>query len=1280
MFALMSVTQMLTQTQFLKLASDRASAAGLLVGNVATKKMAFNSTLFAGGIKKLLPNLFNFGKVIARFLGPIGLAITAIGATVSIIKTVNAARERERLSIEGLGDAALLTKDKLKTLGDIFGVVPQTTALERTGPSLVVNREERTKIDELRSNEDFLKQFENDIKALRQATSKEAELIFNSLAIQLKGKGFAKEQITNIIQALQEESGKIDLKFDFANIDLGTDQGQETLKKNIADLGSSLGKDFSTGYTEETQSGINRATGEIVTWTKQTLSKDLKKTVSTVSKSIVGILNGISGQLETGTITAKQFDQSFGNISKTISNMPKPQAALLMGEVFKNLPGELAKSAAGLKNTSNQLLLVEAAMLGVTTITPAMIAALKMAEESLDGGAQRAASRVRRRIKEEIASLKEIRELVAKELGGEGTGGGGGEKSVYQKAIEELKEQRKQLIQSQDAFAKLKKAGVETGRAFEIASNPILAAAIATTKVGTPQWKELLKLIKDVNRELLSSELLKFFEGRTAELNLKKQFAEILPLLEGMGLKSEDIKAIFSDPDLARAFIKDLQDGVLNSKELAKYIKQIPEMKKIDIVLGFSEDDAEAELQRKADELFGFLERAVQREYKPKIINAEKEVEAAQAAVDGVQSEIDKIERNIESLQRTTELNFSRPIEAFQEQIADLQRNIELNFERPIEELNKQINSIEKTIESSFDTPIAGLQAEIEKMQRSIEMGFERPIAALQEEASDLSNELELMDRAAQQINDKYDEQEEALSRISDINQEISAQQKSQLSIADALTQGDISAAAQAAQEARSQAAAAASERASGTIDAARQAQLEALRTRQGMTRVQVEQRQFTISQQVFNLEEQREEVQAQTLIKQDQIYALEQARIPVQEQIRVKQNQIAEIQLKQELVQRNIRDIEDQIYDLEQLREANLIEIRDLEDKVYNIKIGSLLTAQNQLKVAQDNLQVIKNELQARLDDIETQKDAWQAAADATIAASILAGDYNDVLDATIGKLESILDYWKKIAAAMTAAMSGVGGFTSGTGSTSVAVSTPEQDAAAKAAAEAADAAAAAAAALAAEAEAAAAAAAAAAADAASVKSAITAISTAQTTKDINKAVQVAVLVGESASNIANAMMTGLVAQGVDTANAASTARYTGMAIQYQQQQEQQKAATQAATNAAYETANRLKSKFANSGGLMRKYYAKGGPSLGSDIVPAMLTPGEFVMSKYAVKNFGVDNMKAVNDGTYAGESVYNYSINVNVKSGANPDEIARSVMTQIKQIDSQRIRGQRV
>jgi hypothetical protein len=73
------------------------------------------------------------------------------------------------------------------------------------------------------------------------------------------------------------------------------------------------------------------------------------------------------------------------------------------------------------------------------------------------------------------------------------------------------------------------------------------------------------------------------------------------------------------------------------------------------------------------------------------------------------------------------------------------------------------------------------------------------------------------------------------------------------------------------------------------------------------------------------------------------------------------------------------------------------------------------------------------------------------------------------------------------------------------------------------------------------------------------------------------------------------------------------------------------------------------------------------------------MLTPGEFVVRRRAVDNFGVDKLRAINSGAYSGDSVYNYEVNVNVKSDANPDQIARAVMGQIKQIDGQRIRGNR-
>jgi len=94
---------------------------------------------------------------------------------------------------------------------------------------------------------------------------------------------------------------------------------------------------------------------------------------------------------------------------------------------------------------------------------------------------------------------------------------------------------------------------------------------------------------------------------------------------------------------------------------------------------------------------------------------------------------------------------------------------------------------------------------------------------------------------------------------------------------------------------------------------------------------------------------------------------------------------------------------------------------------------------------------------------------------------------------------------------------------------------------------------------------------------------------------------------------------------------------------------------------------------------GGMVNYKAMGGmfKSINTDSVPAMLTPGEFVVRRHAVNSFGVDNLKKINSGTYNGDSVYNYEVNVNVKSDANPDQIAQAVMGRMRQIESQRIRG---
>jgi TP901 family phage tail tape measure protein len=91
-------------------------------------------------------------------------------------------------------------------------------------------------------------------------------------------------------------------------------------------------------------------------------------------------------------------------------------------------------------------------------------------------------------------------------------------------------------------------------------------------------------------------------------------------------------------------------------------------------------------------------------------------------------------------------------------------------------------------------------------------------------------------------------------------------------------------------------------------------------------------------------------------------------------------------------------------------------------------------------------------------------------------------------------------------------------------------------------------------------------------------------------------------------------------------------------------------------------------------SGGMFRTPYADGGL--------ARLHDKEFVMNAGAVKDYGVNNLKAMNNGTYTGGSVYNsYGVNINVGgSNSNSSEIARTVIREIKRLDSQNIRSTKV
>ena len=320
------------------------------------------------------------------------------------------------------------------------------------------------------------------------------------------------------------------------------------------------------------------------------------------------------------------------------------------------------------------------------------------------------------------------------------------------------------------------------------------------------------------------------------------------------------------------------------------------------------------------------------------------------------------------------------------------------NFTKQIDIQTAAIDIAEKAI-SDYQNKIAGLQydleynaiygsriidnlnAQVDTLNRTTEINFDRPLANLSDESNILSNTLGLIDKAEEGINKKYDAQEEALSKISQLNSDIAAQEKQRLTLADALSQGDISAAAAAAQDMRTAAAEAATRRSSGTLAAARESEVGAVSV-SGMTRVQIEERQFQIGQQTFALEQQRQVIEAQILAIQDQVYAKELLREPINKKIRDHQFDIDTIQRGSLL--RAQQALEKEILKKEQYEKQTDALKKSLEYE--NKTKDQWIIINTELTAVESKMKAVENETSKSAKNTKAILDSWQALKSKTI------------------------------------------------------------------------------------------------------------------------------------------------------------------------------------------------------------------------------------------------------------------------------------------------------
>jgi TP901 family phage tail tape measure protein len=170
-----------------------------------------------------------------------------------------------------------------------------------------------------------------------------------------------------------------------------------------------------------------------------------------------------------------------------------------------------------------------------------------------------------------------------------------------------------------------------------------------------------------------------------------------------------------------------------------------------------------------------------------------------------------------------------------QNELADIDPQLGTDrYNEAVGKLESFFDSQEALMDATTEAATKTNRALIETLENQIE-GYNRQIGAFE-------RDLDKIAEKETEINKAYEEKTKALATVKKLNQDIINQQKSQLSIADALSRGDISAAASAMQDARAQGAAAQGDAAGTALDAARQSQLDSLKEN-GLTRSEIEEK-----------------------------------------------------------------------------------------------------------------------------------------------------------------------------------------------------------------------------------------------------------------------------------------------------------------------------------------------------------------------------------------------------------------------------------------------------
>jgi TP901 family phage tail tape measure protein len=275
-----------------------------------------------------------------------------------------------------------------------------------------------------------------------------------------------------------------------------------------------------------------------------------------------------------------------------------------------------------------------------------------------------------------------------------------------------------------------------------------------------------------------------------------------------------------------------------------------------------------------------------------------------------------------------------------------------------IEAEKHYIKLLEREYEVNEDN-VDLLQKEVEGKRRITE-DMKRALEMRQREGQMLDHDLKLMDWAAEDIEESYSKRIEALDEIASLNQQIAQAQQDQLGLADALSKGDIGAAAQAAQQMQQNQMQFAAEQYRNQLEVNKENAVNNLTgAESGMTREQIEERQRQLEEDEYYTNLKIRDIE-------DEIYNLNIKIRDEQDIINAYKDQI-------ETHSKNIRNYEWDIYTIQQNT------LKPLEKK---IKANDVLLAQADLEVTKAN-----KEDKIALERFNRETAMWSAQKEFAIA-----------------------------------------------------------------------------------------------------------------------------------------------------------------------------------------------------------------------------------------------------------------------------------------------------